>query len=265
MESRRIFGSRLFLAILAGLVVLNCFFYIYQRPDTWEDPHIDGGVYHAQLELLKNKSWEDALQWCVSYQEQAQAAMLEQSWDYGSEAEEIRIVAAQLQEQYGYLLDHQNYLDKIDANAKLLQSVSLFSDPDSVAYKNTVKTAEDFEKMRTVQVSAGHDLAVTEFFTDKWTDYSILILVCVVCGSFVGERKEGLFSMIHAASGGRMRMALKRTGILLAAAWIGTGALVGSRILLCGWEYHGLGEWGRVLQSIPMFQNVPTPITVGQF
>lgn len=265
METRRILGSKLFLAVLAGLVVLNCFFFLYQRPDTWDNPLVDGEIYHTQLEQLSDQSWEDAHAWCVQYQQDAEKAMADQKWDYESEAEELRIAAAQLQSQYEYLMGYETYLDRIQTHAKLLQTVSLFSDPNSVAYKNTVKTAEDFAKMSDVPVTAGHDLAVTEFFEDNWTDYSILILMCVVCGLFVAERKEGLWPMIHAAPGGRWKMAGKRTGLLLAAAWIGTVALVGSKILLCGLEYHGLGEWRRVLQSIPMFQNVPTPMTVGQF
>ena len=265
MEAKRILGSRLFIAVLAGLVVLSCFFYLYQRPATWEDPLVDGEVYHAQLERLKDMSWEDAHAWCVRYQEDAEAARLEGTWDYNSDAEEIRIAAAQLQGQYEHLMGYEAYLNKIQTHAKLLQSVSLFSDPNSHGYKNTVKTAKDFEKMQGVEVTAGHDLAVTEFFTDKWTDYSIIIVICVVCGLFLSERKEGLWPMIYAASGGRWKMALRRTGLLFAAAWIAAFALIGSRILLCGIEYHGFEEWGRTVQSIPMFHNVPVPMTIGQF
>ncbi len=265
MEAKRVLGSRLFIVVLAGLMILSCFFYLYQRPDTWEDPLIDGEVYHAQIEKLRGLRWEDAHAWCVQYQEDAQAAMTEGRWDYDSEAEQIRIAAAQLQNQYEHLMGYPPYLDRIQSHAKLLQNVSLFADPNSSSYKNTVKTAMDFKKMQGVEVTAGHDLAVTEFFTDKWTDYSIIIVICVICGLFLSERKEGLWPMIHAASGGRWRMAFRRTGLLFAAAWIATLALVGSRILLCSIEYHGLGEWGRTLQSIPMFSNVPMPMTIGQF
>lgn len=265
MEAKRVLGSRLFIAVLAGLVVLSCFFYLYNRPDTWQDPLIDGEVYHEQLEKLKDMSWKDARAWCVQYQEDAEAAMVEGAWDYDSKAEEVRVAAAQLQGQYEHLMGYKAYLDKIQSHAKLLQSVSLFADPNSSGYQNTVKTAKDFAKMQDVEVTAGHDLAVTEVFADKWTDYSIIIVICVVCGLFLSERKEGLWPMIHAASGGRWKMALRRTGLLFAGAWIAALALVGSRILLCGIEYHGLGEWGRILQSVPMFHNVPVPMTIGQF
>lgn len=265
MEAKRVLGNRLFLAVLVGLLVLSSFFYLYQRPDTWDAPLVDGELYHRQLEQLKDKSWEEALAWCERYQIDARAAMERYEWDYDSEAEELRIVAAQLQTQYEYLLGYDVYLEEIQKNAQFLQTVSLFADPTSSAYWNTVKTAQDFEKMLGVPVSAGHDLAVTEFFTDQWTDYSVVILICVVCGLFLAERKEGLWPVIHATDRGRWKMALRRCGILFAAAWIGTVVLVGARILLCGMEYHGLGEWDRILQSIPMFSNVPTPMTVGQF
>lgn len=92
-----------------------------------------------------------------------------------------------------------------------------------------------------------------------------MILVAIVCGLLVAERNEGLWTMIYATSGGQSRLALRRVGILLGASWIATVVLVGMRILLCGWVYHGLGEWDRPLQSIQMFYNVPTPMTVGQF
>lgn len=265
MEAKRILGSRLFILALVSLVALSCFFYLCQRPDTWEAHSIDGAVYHDQVEKLKVMSWEDAHAWCVQYQKSAQAAIMEGQWNYDSEAEKIRIIAMELQTNYEHLMGYETYLDKIQTRAKLLQSVSLFSKPNSSSYINTLKTAKDFEQMQGVEITAGHDLAVTEFFADKWTDYSIIIVICVVCGLFLSERKSGLWSMIHTTSGGRWKMALRRTGLLFVGAWIATIALVGSRILLCNIEYYGFGEWGRILQSIPMFSNVPVPMTIGQY
>lgn len=265
VEARRILGSRVFLAVLAGLLVLNIFFFYYQRSDTQGTGVIDGDVYHAQMESLQGQSWETAKLQCETYLAQVYESISVGNWDYQSPEERVRAATEEILEQYTYLLNYDTYLDNVQAQAKLLQSVSLFSDPDSIAFKNTVKTAEDFAKMQDVEITAGHDMAVTEFFADKWSDYSILIVICVVCGLLLAERKEGLWPMIHATSGGRRKMAVQRTLILLAAAWLSTLVLVGSRIVLCGLEYHGLGEWGRSIQSISMFQNVPTPMTVGQF
>lgn len=265
MEWKRVLLSKAFIAVLLALVVLNGFLFCYMRPDTWEDPIIAGDLYHEQLEKLSGSSWEEALQWCVSYQEDAEEKRFAQQWDYDGPEEELRIVAQQLQSQYEYLMGYDDYLTKIETESERLRSVSLFADPNSTGYRNTVKTAKDFRDLKGIAVTPGHDLAVTTFFEDKWTDYSIILLICLVCGLFMAERKAGLWPMIHAAPRGRRSLAMTRIGILLAAAWIGSVVLIGSKLFLCYYEYHGFGEWDRMIQSIPMFGNVPTGMTVGQF
>lgn len=265
MEGKRVLFSRLFLAVLAGLVVLNCFLFLCQRPDGQLDHRAFGDAYHQRLEQLCKLSWEDALAWCEDYQQADMEAISSGEWTYDADRERERLIVEELKVQYEYLLGYEGYLDGIQKQAKLLQSVSLFGDPDSFGYKNTVKTAEDFGVLEGIRVTAGHDRAVTVFFEDKWTDYSISILIFLVCGLLVAERREGLWSQIHAASGGRGILVVRRIGVLLAASAAATVLLVGVKILLCGWAYHGLGEWDRALQSIPMFQNVPIPLTVGQF
>lgn len=259
MEAKRVLRHPLSLATLAALLLLNAFFFIYQQTDGQGDFREYGNAYHRELTDLADLSWKEGLARC----EIAEQEVLE-NWGSGNNIQRYDVIQ-RITAQYEYLLGYESYLGKIDADAAKLQSVSLFADPDSVAYQNTVKTADDFHAMDGVELSMGHDLAVTEVFADKWADYSIVILICVVCGLFVAERKEGLWPMIYAAPGGRWKLVCKRTGILFTAAWIGTVLIVGSKILLCGWVFHGLGEWDRVLQSIPMFQNVPTPFTIGQF
>ncbi len=259
MEEKRILRSKAFLAVLLALVVLNIFFF-YQRTGTEEIPLIDPELYHQRMEELSPYDWQTAQDINREYIDDLTA---QQPWDPQLQAE--LDAAQQVQSQYEYLSGYQGYLDQIKRSAELLKSVSLFADTTSEAYHNILKTDEDFAAMDGVPVQAGHDLAVTEFFSDKWADYSILIVICLVCGLFLAERKDGLWPMIYAAPGGRSRLALRRVGILFSAAWIGTVVIVGSKILLCGWEYHGLSEWGRTIQSIPMFLNVPTPMTVGEF
>ena len=260
MEAKRVLNNPLFLATLAALLLLNAFFFIYQQTDGQGDFREYGNAYHRELNALADLSWEEGLAWCEAAEQEVM-----DKWEAGQSSPQNYEIIQQITAQYESLLGYEDYLDKIDADAAKLQSVSLFADPDSVAYQNTVKTAEDFHAMDGMDLSMGHDLAVTEVFADKWADYSIVILICVVCGLFVAERKEGLWPMIYAAPGGRWKLVCKRIGILFVAAWIGTVLIVGSKILLCGWVFHGLGEWDRVLQSIPMFQNIPTPLTIAEF
>ena len=261
MEAKRIFGSRLFLAVLVGLIILNgCFFWYQQRHNRQV-----GEVCHQKLEEFSQNTSQEVIMWCDDFQQKAWDASWALEWDYESHDELVRQASELLEEQYYYLDGYEDYLKKIDSDAVKLQKVSLFADPDSFGYKNTVKTAEDFAPRNEVAVTPGRDMAVTAVFDDKWTDYSIILVVFLVCGLFAAERKEGLWPMIHAAPGGRWQLAAKRVCILLAAAILATGLLVGSKILLSAYLFHGLDEWDRILQSIPMFFNVPIPMTVGQF
>lgn len=262
MEGRRIFTSRLLLAVLAGLLVMNSFFYLYSRPDKQVNQMIYGKEYHQRIEQLAQIDWESVVAWCKEYEQALIAAGME---NYDLDRERDKQITQQILRQYEHLLGYEDYVSNIHAQAKLLQSLSLFGDPNTIAYKNTVKTSQDFSALDGIVVTPGHDLAVTSFFQDSWTDYSLVVVVFVVCALFLAERKEGLWSIIHACKGGRTRLACKRVLILLGTSWIASVILIGSRVFLCGLVYHGLGEWDRTLQSIPTFYNVPIPMTVGQF
>lgn len=262
MEAERVLGSKIFSAGLLALVLISLFFCLYRLKGDTGDLKTYTGQYHRAVSELQAMSPEAALAYCEEEIAAITQVQMQGKWE---ETEHRRLLYQELRSSYSYLLDYDDYLRRIRTDARKLQGVSLFSDPDSPAYKNTVKTASDFAAMEGVSVTPGHDRAVTEFFSDRWGDYSILILMGLVCALLLAERKEGLWSLVHAAPGGRRGLALRRIGILFAASWLGTVAILGSKILLCGGLFHGLGEWGRTLQSIPMFQNVPTPMTVGEF
>ena len=267
MEFKRVLLGKSFLFFLVLLLVLNGFFFLYQQRDYNGYLMVYNGIYDEMLTELEDTPWDEAAEICRTGYEEYLAWNFSDRETFNSDPvnSDTMYVYSQLQSQYTYLMSYENYLAGIDEDVKKLQAVSFFSDPNSVAYKNTVKTAEDFNVMKGVTLTPGRDLAVTRVFQDDLADYSILLLLGLVCGLFLAERKSGLWPAIHAAPGGRAKLAGKRIAILLIAAFVGTYVIVGSKILLSGWFYHGLGEWDRMLQSIPMFQNTPVPMTVGQF
>ena len=112
MEYKRVLVSKAFLGLLAALVLFNVIFYLYMRPNTWAEPRIDGEVYHEQLEALSGQSWEDALQWCISYQDEANQMGYEQQWTFDSKEQQLVFVARELQGQYEHLLGYDDYLNK---------------------------------------------------------------------------------------------------------------------------------------------------------
>ena len=266
MEIRRVLLGKTFLATLAALLLLSSFFFLYQQADARGDYRAYGRIYHESLKSLDDLTWEEGLNQTLDFQKTAREKMKEDStWKTNLENTHTLRAMEQIQSQYEHLLAYHDYIRQIQQDAKKLQAVSLFSDPESTGYKNTVKTAEDFLSLEHSNLSLGHDLAVTEFFEDQWSDYACVILMLFVCGTLITERKGDLWSLVHATKGGRASLAGKRILILFLAAWIGTVLLVGSKVLLSCWIYHGFGEWDRPIQSISMFYNVPDAMTVGQF
>lgn len=265
MEVRRVLLHRTFLAALVLLLALNCFFFLYsQKKNGTLRSYAD--TYDALVREMQTLPAEEGQRVCQSRKdEMMELSDADHLWIWKQENAEKYDAVQQLLAQYDHLLGYEDYLERVQENAKMLQSVSIFSKPGSTSYKNTIKTAADFARMFGSKVTLGHDLAVTEVFADPFADYSILILMGVCCALFLSERREGLWPMIHAAPAGRMKLCLRRILTLLFAALIGTLVLLGSKILLSTWLYHGFGEEGRLLQSIQMFYNVPTPMTVGQF
>ena len=67
MEWKRIFGSRLFLAVLIGLVILNSCFFVYQQRQT----RTIGEICHQKLDEFSESTHEEVIAWCDDVQQAA--------------------------------------------------------------------------------------------------------------------------------------------------------------------------------------------------
>ncbi|MBO4838736.1 MAG: hypothetical protein J5493_05135 [Lachnospiraceae bacterium] len=266
MEARRTVFSGQFWAVLGLLLTVTLAFFLYARSVKTGGLTEYSRRYDEAVRKFAPMSSEEAMADIEEYRAFSEAQYFETpGWMQAPGRWEEKLIYDQMEKQVKYRDYYPRYLEKIRREAKQQQSISIFAKPGTVAYENTQKTAREFAAMNADGLDIGHDLAVTAVFDDRLVDFAILILLGFVCAMFLAERKRGLWDMVHASKGGRMRLAVKRAGILLAASWIGTAVLVGGRILASGILYNGLGEWGRKLQSIEFFYNVPYAMTVGQF
>lgn len=265
MEIKRILTGKPLVLLLLVLLSVSTYFFIYQNSSSDVDFLYQGEVYDNLLDELSDLSVEDGLKRCEEYENIALSQMLDGTW-IDTQENVIRLqMISQIKAQYEHVLGYGEYLSNIQDNAEQLMGISLFMNEGTFAYKNTIKTAEDFYDLQWVNVTVGHDLAVTEVLSDNWTDIIALFPVFLVCGLFLAERKKGLISLVYATPGGREKLALKRMITLLLTSFISIAVLFGAKILLNGALYHGLDEWDRALQSIPVFYNVPYEITVREF
>lgn len=265
MEFKRILLSKSFIFLLIALLIISAYFFVYKSTSSGVDMLYRGRVYDELIREYSAYTPEEGIEKCEEYEDNAVEQMIEGTWERTPEASLRLELVKQIRDQLSHLAGYNEYVIGIQKNAERLQSISLFSDKNSFSYKNTVKTARDFADLRSVEVTLCHDLAVTEVFSDKWTDIISLIPIFLVCGLFLAERKNKMDALVYAAPNGRGRLAAKRVCILLIASFITVVILFGSKILLNAVLYNGLDEWGRSLQSISVFYNVPYKMTIGEF
>jgi hypothetical protein len=168
-------------------------------------------------------------------------------------------------EKINYLIEYPEYINTIRENAENMQTVSIFSDPNSFSYRNIIKTVDDFSSIHITEISLDNDLAINALFTDSISDYSILAYMMVIVLLMIQERKKGLWPLIYAYPEGRSTLATKRVFILFICSVIATFFLIGGRFITAGIAYDGFGDMSRPIQSMSMFQGVSQPFTVGTF
>ncbi len=167
-----------------------------------------------------------------------------------------------LQQQVEYLMDYPKFLKSVEQQAGTMLGVSIFrNDDDSV-----IKTAEDYARMKDVELSIGVDNAVTHaFWNNNPTDYLLTEYMLVIVFSFMAERKRGLWNLVCASAGGRTKLAVSRLLCVVLAALAGAVLFTGIEAV-SGWIlYGGFDELARIVQSIEMFKGLTIPMTIGQF
>ena len=130
MEFRRILLGKTFLFLLIALVCLNAFFFLWQQADYSGDFRSFPEMYHTVVEECK----ESGIDPVIAFDEGAYGNIVaDPTW--GQQPENyLRLQAGdQVMAQYEHLQGYGQYLENIQTQAKKLQSVSIFGDPESVA------------------------------------------------------------------------------------------------------------------------------------
>ena len=163
-----------------------------------------------------------------------------------------------------YLTKYDNWLNSIQRNKENMQMFSLF-ETDSFSGRNIIKTADEFEKLRGVQLALGADGAVNSFMSFALTDYFMIAVLLMIVMSFFEEHKAGLSGIIHASPRGRAYLALQRIKILFGVSFGGVLLLYGSDLAIGFSVYGGTDDLTRPVQSVEILGKLPMLCSVGSF
>jgi hypothetical protein len=160
-----------------------------------------------------------------------------------------------VERQYGQMLE----------KAEEARKVSIFNDPNSFSWRNIEKTLQDFAGFQDLQLSPVRSRAFQIFYNTLAADLCLGIWMLFVVFILLQERMTGLWPIIHALPGGRLRLALQRMVILAGASLLGVLVIDGLRWLTCNLLYNAFADWTQPVQAIMGFNKIPELISIGQF
>jgi len=289
-ETKRILGNRRILIALVLILLINGFLFAKEQaeneygmnlnlPQTELSVSLDGGYMEQGEKADAKETYAHYCEWTEKVKEMPlseAASVLEQEKERlevllkneespGDDAKATYAAVNTLLSQTKYLSDYPDWLNSIQKNKDSMLSFSIFSDPDSFSGRNILKTAEEFEKLQGVELTLGENGAVESLLTFSLTDYFLLILLMIIAVSFLEERKKGLWNVVHAAPGGRLRLALKRTAILLCTSVFGVLLLYGTNLMIGFSLYGGYDSLNRSVKSVELLGGLPQLSTIWAF
>ncbi len=173
--------------------------------------------------------------------------------------------------QYSALYDKISYLDgfekslqNIQKKASSMSTVSIFAgSPYSQA--NIKKTAADYTRLESITPTLGLDRPIEEVVQNDRSDYLLGLWMLVLVYSFLAERRRGLWNVVCASPKGRLALPLWRLYTIGLGAILGAVSITLGELTLSYSLHGGIGELGRMIQSVPMFFGLTIPMTVGEF
>ena len=243
-----------------GFVIFDGTFTVTQEPvDAWA-AYLR---YSAWLDRVRNMPFTDAM---TILTDKKSALSTKITGDTDTENDRLDYIAINnLLTQTDYLTGYGDWLANIQKNKDNLLTFSIFNDPNSFSGRNIIKTAEEFEKLQGVELTLGTDGAVDAFMTFRLTDYFLLVVLLLIGLSFLEERKAGLWSVVHAAPNGRLRLAIRRTLILFGVSVCGVVLLYGTNLTFAFSIYGGIDNLERAVQSVETLGRLTMLTTVADF
>lgn len=280
-EFQKLFAQKLTIVILTVLLVLNgiLVWHTATEPlsETSTATRMDiSRVYESYSGFTAEEMVTDLDIWMEAYRglwyvdeegnfQQPTQEQLDELLEFtdrvGTDAGLRNQVLTQVQALSGY----EAYLDSVQENAERLSTSALYSNKNSFAYRNLIKTAEVYRPLYAVEVTPGDSSAVTMALEGHTTTVLLLFsMVLIVLNLTLAEREEGLLLLVKPTVNGRLAMIVGKLWTLVLSLLVLTLAFYGTNLAITG-HLFGFGDIDRSIQSLDGYLTSPWMISVGQY
>lgn len=168
-------------------------------------------------------------------------------------------------EEIENVVHYEDYLEKIDADANMMQSVSIFAKPNTFSYRNISKTPEDFNHLKgnelTVSPSKGVIMATQFIATDM---IAIILIMIVVIQLIIKEKELQQLALIKTTYKGRLTLVVSKLCVVIISCFMILILLYSVNFMIANATY-GFGDIGRYIQSVTGYLGSSLAISVLQY
>lgn len=249
-ELKKLFGNKIFLLIIAAVMILNAYL-MFRTANSGEASPAD---YKAVFSELSDLSDTEKIDWIDK-----------QLNNFSEDQLYNRNVLSELYEECSNIVGYREYLENIKSQAESMKSVSIFAKPNTFNYRSITKTPSAYENVQDVQpafdISNGIILATDNSFTDI---LCIFIVIFIVLSVIISDREQGMSGLLFALKRGRSYLLFMKIAAA-AVTILGVILLIYTENLIISEQLYGLGNLFRPVQSINGFIGCNLKISVAGY
>lgn len=249
-ELKKLFGNKIFLLIIAAVMILNAYL-MFRTANSGESSPAD---YKAVFSELSDMSDTEKIDWIDK-----------QLNNFSEDQLYNRNVLSELYEECSNIVGYKDYLENIKSQAKSMKSISIFAKPDTFNYRSITITPSAYENVQDVQpafdISNGIILATDNSFTDVLCVFIVIFIVLTV---IISDREQGMSGLLFALKRGRSYLLLMKIATT-AVTILGIVLLIYTENLIISEQLYGLGNLFRPVQSINGFIGCNLKISVAGY
>ena len=249
-ELKKLFGNKIFLLIIAAVMILNAYL-MFRTANSGESSPAD---YKAVFSELSDMSDTEKIDWIDK-----------QLNNFSEDQLYNRNVLSELYEECSNIVGYKDYLENIKSQAKSMKSISIFAKPDTFNYRSITITPSAYENVQDVQpafdISNGIILATDNSFTDVLCVFIVIFIVLTV---IISDREQGMSGLLFALKRGRSYLLLMKIAAA-AVTILGVVLLIYTENLIISEQLYGLGNLFRPIQSINGFIGCNLKISVAGY
>jgi hypothetical protein len=167
--------------------------------------------------------------------------------------------------QISYLHGYKDYIASMTDRMNEMLSVSIFYQKNTFAYRNIIRTPQDFAMLRDIPLKLGIDSGVVRATDYGLTDILMIAVAFLLCIYLIAVEKDmKLLPLVKSTRYGRGRTIVSKLLTLCVSAGVLALIFYGSDIMIAH-RVFGLGDLGRYIQSISDFRGCTVLMTVGQY